>query len=71
MTKSVKVGAKKPNPSAVKAKSMTLIPLPKMYQIAVRQERARIIGLIQDYAIKHNSHPYFIDIIKLIQGETK
>ena len=68
MTKSVKVGAKKPNPSAVKANSPTLIALPKMYQIAVKQERARIIELIQSYAIKHNSHPYFIDIIKLIEG---
>jgi hypothetical protein len=67
MTKSVKVGTKKPNPSATKAKSPTLITLPKMYQIAVRQERARVIELIRDYATKHNSHPYFLDIIKLIE----
>jgi hypothetical protein len=68
MTKSVKVGTKKPNPSATKTQSSTLIALPKMYQIAVKQERARIIELIQTYATKHNSHPYFIDIIKLIEG---
>jgi hypothetical protein len=68
MTKSVKVGTKKPNPSATKTQSSTLIALPKMYQIAVKQERARIIELIQSYGTKHNSHPYFIDIIKLIEG---
>ena len=71
MTKSVKVGAKKPNPNEVKANSATLIALPKMYQIAVRQERKRIIEMIQNYATKHNSHPYFLDIIKLIEGDKK
>ena len=69
MTKSVKIGSKKPNPSATKAKAPTLIELPKMYQIAVRQERARIIELIRDYANKHNSYPYFLDIIKLIEDK--
>jgi hypothetical protein len=68
MTKNLNVGAKKGNPSARQTISPTLIALPKMYQIAVRQERARIIELIQSYATKHNSHPYFIDIIKLIEG---
>jgi hypothetical protein len=67
MTKSVKVGSKKPNPSGAKAKAPTLIALPKMYQIAVKHERARIIELVRDYASKHNSHPYFLDIIKLIE----
>jgi hypothetical protein len=69
MTKSVKVGSKKPNPSATKAKAPTLIELPKMYQIAVRQERARIVDMIRDYATQHNSHPYFLDIIKLIEDK--
>jgi hypothetical protein len=69
MTKSVKIGSKKPNPSATKAKAPTLIELPKMYQIAVRQERARIVEMIRDYATQHNSHPYFLDIIKLIEGK--
>jgi hypothetical protein len=69
MTKSVKVGAKKGNPSGRQTISPTLIKLPKMYQIAVRQERARIIEMIRDYATKHNSHPYFLDIIKLIEDK--
>jgi hypothetical protein len=69
MTKNLNVGAKKPNPSGRQTTSPTLIALPKMYQIAVRQERARIIEMIRDYATKHNSHPYFLDIIKLIEDK--
>ncbi len=68
MTKNVNVGSKKPF-QEFKANSPTLVALPKMYQIAVRQERARIVELIRDYATKHNSHPYFIDIIKLIEDK--
>lgn len=32
-------------------------------------ERQRIIELVQNYGIKHNSYPYFVDIIKLIEGK--
>jgi hypothetical protein len=34
-------------------------------------EQKRIIELIQDYGVKHNSHPYFLDIIKFIEGDKK
>ena len=67
MSKNLNIGAKKPNPGGRLTSSPTLIELPKMYQIAVRQERARIVEMIRDYASKHNSHPYFLDIIKLIE----
>jgi hypothetical protein len=32
-------------------------------------ERRRIVKLIEQYGIKHNSYPYFVDIIKLIEGD--
>jgi hypothetical protein len=31
-------------------------------------ERQRIIELVQNHGIKHNSYPYFLDLIKLIEG---
>jgi hypothetical protein len=69
MSKNLNIGSKKPNPGGRLTSSPTLIELPKMYQIAVRQERARIVQMIRDYATKHNSHPYFLDIIKLIEDK--
>ena len=37
----------------------------------IKYERQRILKLIHDYGLKHNSYPYFIDIIKLIEGDKK
>jgi hypothetical protein len=32
-------------------------------------ERERIIKLIYEYGIKHNSHPYFLDVMRLIDPD--
>ena len=37
----------------------------------IKYERQRILKLIRDYGLQHNSYPYFIDIIKLIEGDKK
>ena len=37
----------------------------------IKYERQRILKLIEQYGIKHNSYPYFLDIIKLIEGDKK
>jgi hypothetical protein len=37
----------------------------------IKYERQRIVKLIEQYGIKHNSYPYFLDIIKLIEGDKK
>jgi hypothetical protein len=35
----------------------------------IKYERQRILKLISEYGLKHNSYPYFIDIIKLIEDK--
>jgi hypothetical protein len=35
----------------------------------IKYERQRILKLIHEYGIKHNSYPYFIDIINLIEDK--
>jgi hypothetical protein len=37
----------------------------------IKYERQRILKLIEEHGIKHNSYPYFLDIIKLIEGGRK
>ena len=37
----------------------------------IKYERQRILKLIEEHGIKHNSYPYFLDIIKLINGGKK
>ena len=37
----------------------------------IKYERQRIVKLIEEHGIKHNSYPYFLDIIKLIEGGKK
>jgi hypothetical protein len=37
----------------------------------IKYERQRILKLIEEHGIKHNSYPYFLDIIKLIEGGKK
>jgi hypothetical protein len=37
----------------------------------IKYERQRILKLIEQYGVKHNSYPYFLDIIKLIEGDKK
>ncbi len=37
----------------------------------IKYERKRILKLIEQYGIQNNSYPYFLDIIKLIEGDTK
>jgi hypothetical protein len=37
----------------------------------IKYERQRILKLIEQYGINHNSYPYFLDIIKLIEGNKK
>jgi hypothetical protein len=32
-------------------------------------EREKIIKLIYEYGIKHNSHPYFLDVMRLIDPD--
>jgi hypothetical protein len=32
-------------------------------------ERERIIKLIYEYGIKHNSYPYFLDVMRLIDPD--
>ena len=34
----------------------------------IKYERQRILKLIEEHGVKHNSYPYFLDIIKLIEG---
>ena len=42
------------------------------FEDGVDSERNRIVKLVLDYGWKHNSHPYVVDIIKLIEfGEKK
>ena len=35
----------------------------------IEKERERVLKLIYEYGIKHNSHPYFLDVLKLIDPE--
>jgi hypothetical protein len=35
----------------------------------IEKERERILKLIYEYGIKHNSHPYFIDVMRLVDPE--
>jgi hypothetical protein len=35
----------------------------------IKYERQRILKLIHDYGIKHNSYPYYLDIIKQIEAK--
>jgi hypothetical protein len=37
----------------------------------IKYERQRILKLIEEHGVKHNSYPYFLDIIKLIEGGKK
>ena len=37
----------------------------------IKYERQRILKLIEEHGIKHNSYPYFLDIIMLIEGGKK
>ena len=37
----------------------------------IKYERKRILKLIEQYRVQHNSYPYFLDIIKLIEGDKK
>jgi len=37
----------------------------------IKYERQRILKLIEEHGIKHNSYPYFLDIIKLIEAGKK
>jgi hypothetical protein len=37
----------------------------------IKYERQRILKLIEEHGIKHNSYPYFLDIIRLIEGGKK
>jgi hypothetical protein len=37
----------------------------------IKYERKRILRLIEQYGVHHNSYPYFLDIIKLIEGDKK
>jgi hypothetical protein len=33
----------------------------------IQNERNRVLKLVYDHAINHNPHPYFVDIIRLIE----
>jgi hypothetical protein len=35
----------------------------------IKYERQRILKLIHEYGIKHNSYPYYLDIIKQIEAK--
>lgn len=37
----------------------------------IKYERQRILKLIEEHGVKHNSYPYFLDIIRLIEGGKK
>jgi hypothetical protein len=37
----------------------------------IKYERQRIVKLIEEHGVKHNSYPYFLDIIRLIEGGKK
>jgi hypothetical protein len=37
----------------------------------IKYERQRIVRLIEEHGVKHNSYPYFLDIIRLIEGGKK
>ena len=37
----------------------------------IKYERQRIVRLIEEHGVKHNSYPYFLDIIRLIEGGRK
>jgi hypothetical protein len=63
MGNNLKVGSKKPNPSGRQTASQVQIPLPRMYQIAIRQERQRIIELLETQC-KDQTVDFAIDLIK-------
>jgi hypothetical protein len=35
------------------------------------KERERIVKIIHNYGLKHNSHPYFLDVINAIKESKK
>lgn len=35
----------------------------------IEKERQRILKLVYEHGINHNSHPYFLDIMRLVDPE--